>query len=108
MTPGTMILPGVCRLGRFLVVSAFGSLLRILRVSRTCCAEIRAILLECTELPPYADALRFETALPVYDAITCADMFVDGYVSLSTVHICATVAGYAQQGSFAMYTCFFP
>mmetsp|Transcript_65573 Transcript_65573/g.152328 ORF Transcript_65573/g.152328 Transcript_65573/m.152328 type:complete len:753 (-) Transcript_65573:170-2428(-) len=37
---------------------------------------IRAICLECTELPPYADALRKETGLPVFDAITCADFFV--------------------------------
>lgn len=41
-------------------------------------AGIRAILLECTELPPYADALRYATGLPVYDAITTADSFVDG------------------------------
>lgn len=40
--------------------------------------NIRAILLECTELPPYADALRRHINLPVYDAITCADMFMDG------------------------------
>jgi len=40
--------------------------------------NIRAILLECTELPPYADALRRHLNLPVYDAITCADMFMDG------------------------------
>merc|ERR1711972_761474 len=37
---------------------------------------IRAILLECTELPPYADALRKEIGLPVWDAITCCDFFV--------------------------------
>uniref|UniRef100_A0A7S2BVB4 Uncharacterized protein n=1 Tax=Alexandrium andersonii TaxID=327968 RepID=A0A7S2BVB4_9DINO len=37
---------------------------------------IRAICLECTELPPYADALRKETGLPVFDAITCTDFFV--------------------------------
>eukprot|EP00913_Durusdinium_trenchii_P016860 g15850.t1 len=36
-------------------------------------ASVRAILLECTELPPYADALRAETKLPVFDAITNAD-----------------------------------
>jgi hypothetical protein len=41
--------------------------------------KIRAILLECTELPPYADALRHETGLPVYDAITCADFFIMGF-----------------------------
>ena len=28
--------------------------------------QIRAILLECTELPPYADALRYFTGLPVF------------------------------------------
>jgi len=38
--------------------------------------SIRAILLECTELPPYADALRKETGLAVFDAITCADFFI--------------------------------
>jgi len=40
--------------------------------------KIRAILLECTELPPYADALRASTRLPVYDAITCCDFFISG------------------------------
>jgi len=39
-------------------------------------STIRAIILECTELPPYADALRKETGLPVFDAITCADFFI--------------------------------
>eukprot|EP00933_Yihiella_yeosuensis_P074332 TRINITY_DN83224_c0_g1_i1.p1 TRINITY_DN83224_c0_g1~~TRINITY_DN83224_c0_g1_i1.p1 ORF type:complete len:708 (+),score=167.30 TRINITY_DN83224_c0_g1_i1:69-2192(+) len=37
---------------------------------------IRALCLECTELPPYADALRAETKLPVFDAITNADFFI--------------------------------
>mmetsp|Transcript_3850 Transcript_3850/g.6777 ORF Transcript_3850/g.6777 Transcript_3850/m.6777 type:complete len:707 (-) Transcript_3850:206-2326(-) len=37
---------------------------------------IRAINLECSELPPYADALRQETKLPVFDAITAADYFI--------------------------------
>eukprot|EP00928_Gymnodinium_smaydae_P007338 TRINITY_DN1264_c1_g2_i1.p1 TRINITY_DN1264_c1_g2~~TRINITY_DN1264_c1_g2_i1.p1 ORF type:complete len:765 (+),score=99.06 TRINITY_DN1264_c1_g2_i1:65-2359(+) len=46
--------------------------LRIIRHAPT----IRAILLECTELPPYADALRHRTGLPVFDAITCADFFI--------------------------------
>ena len=40
--------------------------------------NIRAILLECTELPAYADALRKETGLPVYDAITGCDFFMTG------------------------------
>eukprot|EP00928_Gymnodinium_smaydae_P028431 TRINITY_DN2168_c0_g1_i1.p1 TRINITY_DN2168_c0_g1~~TRINITY_DN2168_c0_g1_i1.p1 ORF type:complete len:688 (-),score=120.66 TRINITY_DN2168_c0_g1_i1:340-2403(-) len=38
--------------------------------------SIRAILLECTELPPYSDALRHATGLPVFDAITNADFFI--------------------------------
>merc|ERR1719183_1512568 len=38
--------------------------------------RIRAILLECTELPPYADALRASTGLPVFDAITNCDYFI--------------------------------
>jgi hypothetical protein len=31
---------------------------------------IRAILLECTNLPPYAGAVRDAIGLPVYDAVT--------------------------------------
>ena len=38
--------------------------------------DIVAILSECTELPPYSDALRNSTGLPVFDAITCADFFM--------------------------------
>jgi len=33
-------------------------------------SSIVAILLECTELPQFADALRFNTKIPVFDAIT--------------------------------------
>uniref|UniRef100_A0A0G4G1J6 Uncharacterized protein n=1 Tax=Chromera velia CCMP2878 TaxID=1169474 RepID=A0A0G4G1J6_9ALVE len=36
---------------------------------------IKAILLECTELPHYSDALRLSTGLPVFDAITCINFF---------------------------------
>lgn len=44
------------------------------------CAGIRALLLECTELPPYGDALRYATGLPTYDAITTADAFIHGFM----------------------------
>jgi len=41
--------------------------------------ESRAIVLECTELPPFADAIRKATKLPVYDAITACNFFIEGY-----------------------------
>lgn len=41
--------------------------------------KIAGILLECTELPPYADALRAATDLPVWDAITACDFYISGY-----------------------------
>jgi len=42
--------------------------------------SIRAILLECTELPPYEDALRKATGLPVYSAITGCNFFMTGFL----------------------------
>merc|ERR1712137_924322 len=36
---------------------------------------LRAVLLECTELPPYADAIREATGLLVLDSITLVDYF---------------------------------
>ena len=41
--------------------------------------DSRAFLLECTELPPYSDALRFKTGLPVFDAITACNFFIGGF-----------------------------
>jgi len=37
--------------------------------------KLRAVLLECTELPPYADAIRKTSGLPVLDSITLVDYF---------------------------------
>lgn len=42
--------------------------------------NVKCILLECTELPPYADSLRAEIGLPVYDAITNCDSFMSGFL----------------------------
>ena len=41
--------------------------------------KARCFLLECTELPPYADSIRKETGLPVFDAITNANYFISGF-----------------------------
>merc|ERR1719321_2273192 len=41
--------------------------------------NIRAIIFECTELPPYSDAVRQATGLPVWDAITNADFFISAF-----------------------------
>lgn len=40
--------------------------------------DTRAFLFECTELPPYSDAVRAATGKPVFDAITCCDFFLSG------------------------------
>ena len=40
--------------------------------------RVKCILMECTELPPYSDAVRAATGLPVYDAITACDYFMSG------------------------------
>ncbi len=37
---------------------------------RARCPEIDTLVLECTNLPPYAGALRTETGLPVHDVLT--------------------------------------
>ena len=41
---------------------------------------IRAILLECTELPPYAAAIRATTRLPVYDSITTCNFVMKSFL----------------------------
>ena len=41
--------------------------------------KARAILMECTELPPYSDAVRHATGVPVFDAITNCDFFINSF-----------------------------
>ena len=38
--------------------------------------DLRAIIFECTELPPYSDAVREATGLPVFDSITTSNAFI--------------------------------
>jgi hypothetical protein len=44
-------------------------------------SSVKAILLECTEMPPYADAIRRATGLPVYDAITNCDFAMNAFLN---------------------------
>ena len=41
---------------------------------------LRAIIFECTELPPYSDAVREATGLPVFDSITASNACVASMV----------------------------
>ena len=42
---------------------------------------VKAIVLECTNMPPYADAVREATGLPVYDALTALMEFWEALTS---------------------------
>merc|ERR1712176_649747 len=42
--------------------------------------QSRAILMECTELPPYANAVRYTTGFPVFTAITACNTLIDSYL----------------------------
>lgn len=37
--------------------------------------KIKALLFECTQLPPCSNLVRKETGLPVYDALTTVETF---------------------------------
>ena len=36
-------------------------------------SEVAALVLECTNMPPYADAVRRATGLPVYGVLTAVE-----------------------------------
>ncbi|GMM29410.1 hypothetical protein DAMA08_021550 [Martiniozyma asiatica (nom. inval.)] len=40
--------------------------------------DIGAIVLECTQMPPFANAIQKAVGLPVYDAVTMIDWFYSG------------------------------
>ena len=40
--------------------------------------NLAAFLFECTQLPPFSAAVRRASALPVWDAVTAADHFIQG------------------------------
>ena len=40
--------------------------------------NLAAFLFECTQLPPFSSAVRRATSLPVWDAVTAADHFIQG------------------------------
>ena len=42
--------------------------------------KVRAILMECTELPPYSDAVRHVCGIPVFDAITACDFYIASHI----------------------------
>ena len=42
--------------------------------------QIGAIVLECTQFPPFAEAIQRATGLPVYDVFTLGSWFYSGLV----------------------------
>ncbi|KIW35667.1 uncharacterized protein PV07_02352 [Cladophialophora immunda] len=48
--------------------------------------DIGAILLECTQMPPFADAIRKATNLPVYDVYTLGTWFYSALTSQRPQH----------------------
>lgn len=50
--------------------------------------KLGAIILECSLLPPYANAVQEATGLPVFDFITCIDFFEKGLFRNSYAGTC--------------------
>ena len=63
------------------VLDADAVCLEVLEVARDLVgerADVRAILFECTDLPPYAAQVQEETGLPVFDITTLAEYVMSG------------------------------
>ena len=45
-------------------------------------AEIASVLLECTNMPPFAEAIQAAIGLPVYDIHTAGSWFYSGLVNI--------------------------
>ena len=52
--------------------------------------QVRSILMECTELPPYSDAVRHVCGVPVFDAITACDFYIAAELRKRTLEAMAT------------------
>eukprot|EP00392_Amoebophrya_sp_AT5.2_P011285 g11360.t1 len=73
---------------RFLIVGAesvpgfeavaAGEKVDVERVTPGMVALVAGILLECTQLPPYAAPIRKATQLPVIDSVTTANFMMEG------------------------------
>lgn len=60
-------------------------------------SSIKAILLECTELPQFADSLRFSTKTPVFDAITGIEWIASSRMNNKNYGIDYKVEGEEQE-----------
>jgi len=57
-----------------------GQLIRIVNDLLSEASNVGAIVLECTDLPPFSAAIREETGLPVFDIVTLINIIYDAIV----------------------------
>lgn len=63
--------------------------------------EVGALVLECTNMPPYADAVRRATGLPVFDALSAIEAFWHGIAANASAASAAGSAGDHAGGNSA-------
>jgi hypothetical protein len=51
---------------------------KVQEIQETEGGEVVAVVIECTEMPEYANAIRYKTGLPVYDVMTLVDWVSTG------------------------------